>query len=117
MVVLSTRRILLGIYLAVLLAVLLVPVPAVPIATAGQLDKVAHVGLFLTLGFLATWSAPGGRMRRIRTALLVVVAWGVLTELIQGLLPYRSGDPLDLAADLTGGLIGALAGSLTRAVE
>lgn len=112
MIPLSTRRILLYGYVALLLAALLLPVPDVPGYTPGNLDKLAHVGLFVGLAALAAWNAGGPRGHRVLVAMGVAVLVGALTELLQGALPYRSGDPLDLAADLAGGLLGGVLGTL-----
>jgi VanZ family protein len=36
-----------------------------------------------------------------------------LIEVLQSMLPYRSGDPLDFVAGVAGALVGAVLGSLT----
>jgi len=97
-----------------MLAALLLPVPRPPDYVPGDFDKLAHVGLFAGLGLLAALNARGARGRRALVALGGTVLFGALTEVMQGVLPYRTGDPLDLVADLAGGLLGALLGSLAR---
>jgi VanZ family protein len=67
-------------------------------------DKVVHAGLFLLLAgtaalrFGASWSV-----------LLVVLGYAALSEVVQALLlTRRSGDLLDLLADVVGALAGWL---------
>lgn len=107
----STRRILLYGYVAVMLAALLLPVPDVPGYAPGNFDKLAHIGLFMGLALLLAWTTTGPLRRRVVVAVMGTVLFGAFTELLQGALPYRSGDPLDLAADLAGGIIGGLLGA------
>ena len=70
-------------------------------------DKVVHLLLFAGLAFTTRWRFGGGR-----TGLVAVAGLAVVSELVQaGLLPSRSGDPLDVVADLAGTALGwALAG-------
>ncbi len=70
-------------------------------------DKVVHLLLFAALA----WS---GRRAGVPVATLGValVVYAVLSEVIQAtLLPQRSGDWTDLAADLVGVVAGLLAGA------
>jgi hypothetical protein len=55
---------------------------------------------------LVGWNARGGRRAGS-------VLW--LTEVLQSLLPYRSGDPMDLAAGAAGAVVGAVLGAQTGA--
>ena len=63
--------------------------------------KVVHLALFALLAASARWRAD-------RTAvLLVVCAYAPLSEVVQAVaLPYRSGDPNDVVADLLGVALG-----------
>ena len=86
--------------------------PVVPGPPGGlRLDLVAHFGSFaaVTLTGLRAGLDP-------RWFLPVVSANAVLSEILQGtLLPNRSGDWTDVAADLLGVLVGALlAAALAR---
>ncbi len=66
------------------------------------LDKVVHVLVFAVVLGLGWWA---GAPRPLVLALSVVQA--PVSELLQStLLPHRSGDPLDLAADLVGCALG-----------
>jgi len=97
----------LAVYTLGLLAVMFVPVPDTPTYVPGGFDKLVHVALFLGLGFLTYWDLRAAG----RPGLLPVVAAGVvlaaLIELVQSLLPYRSGDAADLAAGAAGVVVGA----------
>ena len=67
-------------------------------------DKVVHVVVFLVPVALALLAG-------FRRSVVVVVFAGqaVLSEVVQGLLlPHRSGDVLDVVADLTGVALGVL---------
>lgn len=67
-----------------------------------NLDKVVHAGLFLLLA-ATTWWRFGGRW----AALVVVIAYGALSEVIQSVgLAKRDGDVRDFCADAAGALLG-----------
>ena len=77
-------------------------------------DKLIHASIFLVLGFFV-YRAFELRMRRgsfsWRRAILTVVAvaaYGVLDELHQALVPGRTPDVWDAAADAVGGICSAL---------
>jgi len=109
----AVRRVVLGGYVAAMLAALLMPVPATPSYLPGDFDKLAHVGLFLGFAVLAAWNARGGRGWRTLGALGWAAGLAALIEVLQSMLPYRSGDPLDFVAGVAGALVGAVLGSLT----
>lgn len=72
-------------------------------------DKVVHVVLFAVPAFLARLS-----VRRWWPVVLLAVH-APISELIQWrFIPYRSGDPTDLAADLLGIAVGVGAAELVR---
>lgn len=74
-------------------------------------DKVVHAGLFALLAFTAAM-----RFGALPVVLAAAVAYGSLSEVVQWLaLPQRSGDVLDLLADVVGAAGGwVLAGRLLR---
>jgi len=94
-----------------------------------NLDKLAHVLLFLGLGWVWRRSfRNAGRPVSYGTVFLAVVAYGGLLELVQGWSGLRTAEWADLAADALGaGLVplwrpgpvqtGATAGSEGSAVE
>ena len=68
-------------------------------------DKVVHLLLFAALAATTRW-----RFGPVVVGLLVVAAYAVLSEVVQGLaLPRRSGDVLDVLADLAGAAAGWVA--------
>lgn len=74
-------------------------------------DKVVHALLYAVLGALLRSAGPG-----IAAATALGGAVGVADELYQSTVPGRSPDPLDVAADVAGALVGAaLVTSLARA--
>jgi len=103
-------RIALALYLPVLFVSAHVPVPA-PIQGAGVSDKSLHFLAYLTLGFLLWFAVSGTRTvnwRRSRPwlVLLTLVVYGIIDEILQGLVPGRSPDVMDFVADMTGVITG-----------
>ncbi len=66
-------------------------------------DKVVHALLFGLLAATTRW-----RFGPLPAGLVAVVAYAVVSELVQGVLPTRSGDAYDVVADLCGVLAGWL---------
>ena len=65
-------------------------------------DKAVHLLLFAALAATARW-----RFGALLPVLLAVAAYAPFSEFVQALaLSGRSGDPLDVAADLTGAALG-----------
>ncbi|MGM0577077.1 MAG: VanZ family protein [Myxococcota bacterium] len=95
--------------LAVATLVPRLPVPPLP-PLAFQ-DKVVHAVAWAVLG--ATARVGAGRTRRakaraVRVAWFLAMGYGVLIECLQLLVPGRSAEWLDLAADALGALVGAV---------
>lgn len=79
----------------------------------GGADKVVHAALFAVQAWLATRALQGdGRARW--PALVGTIAFGVVTELQQHLIPSRAMELGDLAADSLGASLGFLF-AVTRA--
>lgn len=72
-------------------------------STFGLSDKVLHLIGYAVLGVLAVLSGL-----RWPLAIGAVVGWGLVLEMTQGLLGYRSFEWLDLVADGLGAAAGAL---------
>jgi VanZ family protein len=66
----------------------------------GTNDKFDHFLAFGVLTWLADRSYPGRRLQPYRWTLLL--SYGLMIELIQGLLPFRDCSLLDFAADAAG---------------
>lgn len=76
-------------------------------------DKIGHFGIFGILTALLMFSFCGGQFFNgekkpiIRTTLILIFSWGVITEVLQGLLlDSREGDFWDFIADASAGIIG-----------
>ena len=81
------------------------------------LDKVVHILMYATFAFLCLWgyrkqfidNGIAYRKRAIWLAVIISIAYGGLTEIIQEtLVPGRTGDWFDFLADGIGTGIGAL---------
>jgi len=80
---------------------LLIPLPKVAPAYA---DLLAHFLLFWGMAIGAvTFSHRFGQLAALA---LLTAAIGVALECAQGLVPYRTFDPIDAAANLLGAIIG-----------
>jgi len=105
-------RIALALYWPALFVSAHIPVPA-PIQGAGVSDKSLHFLAYLTLVFLL-WFAVSGirrvswRISRPWLVLLTLVIYGIIDEILQGLVPGRSPDVMDFVADMTGALTGMI---------
>lgn len=90
-----------------------VPVPHVPIATrAPHLDKLAHFLLYLGLGWSlgrALWISGRATPGWVTAAVLSGLAFAVLDEWHQELLPARHASVADWLADAAGVLAGVAA--------
>lgn len=80
----------------------MVPGPAVPSVGFDGIDFIAHVILFGSWGFLLRWEFG----LSVRALLLAAVAFALATELLQTLAIERTFSLLDIAADLTGAILG-----------
>jgi VanZ family protein len=63
-------------------------------------DKILHSTAFFTLALLSDFSFPARGYGFQKIALLV--SYGILIELLQSILPWRSADVSDLLADCLG---------------
>lgn len=77
--------------------------------TIPHIDKVVHVALFAAPAFLL------GRLSRASWPVWLLVAHAPISEVVQHFfIPLRSGDALDLVADLAGVALGVWAARATR---
>lgn len=82
----------------------LVPVPTLPISLPNQFDKMVHFGIFLGFALLLHLD----RRPRLGITLLVSLAFAGGVELVQSLIPYRSGDWRDFVAGGAGAALGVV---------
>jgi VanZ family protein len=114
-------------------------VPTGPRVSIGYLDKVAHLGAYLLFAWLLIQAiqttrrgqtptaisfslavsdperaAQGSNPKREREPLLLAwvcaTSYGLLIELVQGLLPWRSADVADAAMNAVGAALGVWLG-------
>lgn len=76
-----------------------------------HLDKLVHFGAWLIMAvvFWRAWSSTrSGRSRGFRALVIIgaLTAWGIAVELLQLLIPYRSGNVWDGVADALGAIAG-----------
>jgi VanZ family protein len=109
-----------GLWALVIFALSSIPGRALPpVQLFAGIDKVVHLAIYAGLGALAfvaarkTWTFSGPSTVMLATALALV--YGVTDEVHQLFVPARSADPLDVAADGLGALLGTLAAALGSA--
>jgi len=106
-----------GAWAALILTLTSIPHPTLPLAALSGIDKLVHVGLYAVLGFLAVLgTARDPRLQGHSTGRLLpavvacLAALGTLDEAHQAWIPGRSADVLDGVADLSGAVLGVVAG-------
>jgi len=84
-------------------------------------DKVVHAGIYAVLAIMAlvaatTWNYRWSLVLAVTVA-MALVGVGIFDELTQMLVAGRSADPLDLAADTLGAVLGVALFGLTRSIR
>lgn len=100
-------RILWAAGMAAFLAVSVLPIGETPLSGMEDGDKIAHFGVFFILAFFPVATACVSK----RTVVILLLAVAVVSETLQSMIPYRSWEILDIAADLLGLAVGLAAGS------
>ncbi|MES0874662.1 VanZ family protein [Sinimarinibacterium thermocellulolyticum] len=85
-------------------ATALIPTPQLP-ALPAYADKLVHLGSYLVLGALAVLAQNHHRHRVI--AAIAMIGFGILIELVQARLPWRSFEWADIGANVAGVSLGA----------
>lgn len=95
--------------------------PNPPTIPAGgiPLDKLTHFFLYAVEAFLLSraiaWPGkPGFAGSRFLAVVLIMALWGAIDEVHQEWIPGRMMDSADLAADVFGAAVGALAAAMDR---
>lgn len=68
-------------------------------------DKVAHFALLALLAVLIRWNLTAPKWRGT-IAVIAACGYAVIIELLQSVLPHRTGDPYDLVAGVLGAVVG-----------
>ena len=95
-------RLMLGLALLIASIAMLTPGSEQP-GLFWQADKLAHLGVFMTLAFLADAGWPDSPFNGKK--FLPLLGYGAAIELLQLTIPMRSGSLLDLVADVLGLLL------------
>ena len=74
-----------------------------PLVDTGA-DKINHLLAFTTLSFMAWFALPGAR----RVAMVALLAYGGMIEIVQSFVPSRSAEWADFATDAAGIALGSL---------
>jgi VanZ family protein len=97
---------------AVLFGLSSIPGSDLPTTSIPSADKWVHICLYGVFGLLCFRAVSGSFALTVRKALvtsvLMVLLYGISDEVHQVWVPRRSPDPMDVAADVTGGIAGAL---------
>lgn len=91
--------------LLLVLAICLLPMPPLPVDQISWSDKAEHA---LAFALLAWWFAVARREGGWRWLAILLIAYGGLIELLQGLTTYRTPSIADALADALGVGLGLL---------
>lgn len=78
-----------------------------------RLDKVVHLGEYLLLAWLLVQAVRVSQLRQreyLTLAWIFATGYGLLLEVLQMALPWRSGEPADAAINAVGAAIGVWLG-------
>ena len=92
----------------------MIPVPEGP--DIPWLDKAAHIVQYLALAWLLVQAIRAGHLEDgsyLWLAWIEATSYGLLIELVQAMLPWRSADLLDAAANALGAAAGVWLGRRT----
>ena len=98
-----------GLYAMVVFILSVIPVPEKIQPKIPSIDKIEHLVEYFFFGWLlmrAQFASGVGRTRAGWTATFAAIGFGVMCELIQIWIPYRSAEFMDLVADGIGGVLG-----------
>ncbi|MGH8503716.1 MAG: VanZ family protein [Gammaproteobacteria bacterium] len=86
--------------LMLLAGVYLAAIEGGPVAASNINDKIVHLGAFFVLALFADYAFPHSRFGWFKV--LPLLGYGLLIEIMQFYVPYRSFSLADLAADAAG---------------
>jgi VanZ family protein len=92
--------------IAAFLLISVIPLGQTPLQDVSGGDKIAHFAVFLLLALFPMLTGAA----RVRTVTVVLLLLAFGSEALQCLTDYRSGEMLDIFADLLGLAIGVLLG-------
>ena len=83
--------------------------------SVGHLDKVAHLCEYLLFAWLLVQAISANRLTEreyLWLAWIYATSYGLVIEVIQGLIPWRSADLGDAAANAVGAALGVWVGRM-----
>jgi VanZ family protein len=83
------------------------PLGRTPLSGIGYGDKIAHFGVFFILALFPVAT----RSVSLKTVAVILSLVALSSELLQTLVPYRSAEIMDIAADLPGMFAGLTLGT------
>ena len=89
-------------------------VPVTPSLSPGHLDKVEHLGEYLLFAWLLVQAIRLNHLRQreyLTLAWIYATSYGLLMELLQIMVPWRSAELLDAVANAVGAAIGVWLGA------
>lgn len=91
----------------VILGLCSIPGRSLPGVSLFEFDKVAHFGIFFVFAVFWMWALRMSLQKRILAVMASGIAYAVLTEIYQGLLPFeRTPDVYDALANSLGLMVG-----------
>ena len=99
-------------YGVLVFVVSVIPIDVEP--SVGRLDKVAHLCEYLLFAWLLVQAIRANRLAErdyLWLAWIYATSYGLVIELIQGLIPWRSADVMDAAANALGAAFGVWLGA------
>jgi VanZ family protein len=110
----NRRNFVRALWIAAMLLVLVTALMPVPILRElpSHTDKLVHLLCYFVLGLLAVLSqrGPGARI----AAAAAMAAFGIVVELLQGLLPWRSFEWMDIVANVCGVALGGVTAAIAQ---
>lgn len=97
-----------ALYAVLVLVSMLAPLPA-PSSVPHGADKLVHLAAFIGLGALWYWAGSSGRGGASAGWVMAgSAAMAAAVEVVQALLPYRTGELWDFAVGAVGGVVGVV---------
>ena len=112
----TTRRIVFSAYLTTVLAATLAPLSSGAYVAVSGFDKIVHIVLFGGVAMALHWNLNSIRHPNPWGVILITSIFAAFVELVQSMLPYRSGDVWDLIAGAVGAVLGVLSMKTIEAV-
>ncbi len=104
----TTRRVVFAAYLTTVLAATLAPLSSGAYVAVSGFDKIVHIVLFGGVAMALHWNLNSIKHPNPWGVIIVTSVFAAFVEIVQSILPYRSGDIWDLIAGAVGAVLGVL---------